>query len=638
MTLTQLTSPHLELTYRRDAFDSSESTGPTVAALSRAITTMQAARILVEGGLQAVRAASGAVVLFTEERQALRVVHSVGGMADEFGRESQRLLTSTRYPLVDAARLRRELWIATVPELTSLYPELAPGSGTQAWAVLPLMIEGVVLGAVGWGFSHGRPGGGFTKSERACLRALVRAGSDAVYRGGLYDFERRARASAEIARFETAARLEAVQRECDRLVTEQGLHNTAATLTQRRQGLLADATAILDSTADTHTAMGHVANLSLPLLGDWCEIGLLNVTNRLQMLARAHMGARNDRQARAAGWRCPQAGRPLSRRLLDGKPLLVSVLGEQSMPIRGIGSPELRRLREAGLRTVLFVPLHIHGRTLGLLAVGSTDGAKQYDEVDVALAAELGRRCAASVEYSQLLATAERATQAREDFLAATAHELRTPLSHIKGFVSTLRTTDTIWDSETHDDFLAEIEREADRLARLVETLLDISRIDSGGLDRATWSATRPAALVAVGVDRIRASLGEHALDIQVADDLPPVWVDASQVERVIANLLENAAKYSPPAAPIGVVGRVVGNTVSLRVEDSGLGIPPDHVERIFEPFFREPTDGYPSKPGTGLGLAICRSIVRAQNGRIWAEQRPGGGAAFVFTLPIAGS
>jgi signal transduction histidine kinase len=75
---------------------------------------------------------------------------------------------------------------------------------------------------------------------------------------------------------------------------------------------------------------------------------------------------------------------------------------------------------------------------------------------------------------------------------------------------------------------------------------------------------------------------------------------------------------------------------VGVRIEDRGLGIPPEHVERVFEPFFREPTAGYPAKPGTGLGLAICRSIVRAQQGRIWAEQRVGGGAAFVFTLPIA--
>ena len=107
-------------------------------------------------------------------------------------------------------------------------------------------------------------------------------------------------------------------------------------------------------------------------------------------------------------------------------------------------------------------------------------------------------------------------------------------------------------------------------------------------------------------------------------------------IERVIANLLDNAAKYSPPEEPIAIVARTSGKFVVVRVEDHGLGIPTQHMERIFDAFFREPTGPYPIKPGTGLGLAICRSIIRSHHGRIWAEQRPGGGAVFAFTLPTA--
>jgi two-component system sensor histidine kinase KdpD len=270
------------------------------------------------------------------------------------------------------------------------------------------------------------------------------------------------------------------------------------------------------------------------------------------------------------------------------------------------------------------------------VSFASGDTNRSYGEADVALGQRLGRRCAASIDYSRLYATALQAKQARDDFVAATSHELRTPLSHIKGFVSTLRTTEVVWEPALREDFLAEIEHEADRLARLVENLLDMSRIDAGGLNPAARTATSPNALVEGGVGLVRGSLGDHWLEIQLADNLPAVLVDASQVERVIANLLDNAAKYSPPGQPIGVSGRLVGDMVSLRIEDHGLGIPPEHVERIFEPFFREPSAGYPAKPGTGLGLAICRSIIRAHDGRIWAEQRVGGGAALVVTLPVA--
>lgn len=233
---------------------------------------------------------------------------------------------------------------------------------------------------------------------------------------------------------------------------------------------------------------------------------------------------------------------------------------------------------------------------------------------------------------------AERAKQAREEFVAATSHELRTPLSHIKGFVSTLRTADTMWDPNTREDFLAEIEQEADRLGLLVETLLDLSRIDLGGLDKMQRLPTFPVVLVAGGIDRVQPTLDDRPLDIQIPTDLPQVWADASYIERVIANLLDNAAKYSPPNEPIAIVASISGRFVLFRVEDRGLGIPLEHLDRIFEPFFREPTGPYPRKPGTGLGLAICRSIIRSHRGRIWAEQRPGGGAVLSFTLPIAAS
>jgi two-component system, OmpR family, sensor histidine kinase KdpD len=231
---------------------------------------------------------------------------------------------------------------------------------------------------------------------------------------------------------------------------------------------------------------------------------------------------------------------------------------------------------------------------------------------------------------------AREAVRMRDEFLAATSHELRTPLSHIKGFVSTLRKVDIVPDAATRADFLAEIEREADRLAQLVEDLLDVSRIDASASKPATRVVTSIVALVEGGLDRVRSSLEQHRVETLVAPDLPAVCVEASQIERVIANLLDNAAKYSPPASPVRVCARRLGSDIVVRVEDDGLGIPPEHFERIFEPYFREPAAGYPVKRGSGLGLSICRRIIAVHGGRIWAENRDEHGAAFSFTLPIA--
>ena len=221
-----------------------------------------------------------------------------------------------------------------------------------------------------------------------------------------------------------------------------------------------------------------------------------------------------------------------------------------------------------------------------------------------------------------------------DDVLAAAFHELRTPLSHIKGFVSALRQGDVEWDEATRADFLAEVEREADRLASLIGDLLDLSRLERGGLERAP---VRPAALVAGGLDRVRGLLADRPLELRVPPDLPPVWADAPQLERVLANLLENAAKYSPPGSPIAVsAAPLPGRRLELAVEDRGPGIPEPLLERVFDQFFRAPGPADHPVAGTGLGLSIARSIVLAHGGRIRAENRPDGGARLVISLPLS--
>jgi signal transduction histidine kinase len=606
--LGQLTTPQIDLHYVGEAVDGSVSVQRALGKLDRAVTPAQVARALVEGGVSSARATSGALVLLTDNRRELRVIYGTGD-ATECGDAGRRLPTTANVPLAEVVRSRRELWLTHPDDLVGRFPGAEPLADAASWAVLPLLVDNVILGAVGWSFRRR----GFTSHQCACLRVLAQAGGVALYRAGLFDAERRLRMQAELARHEV----------------------------MRRDRLMAEVSATLDATsdaADASASLARIAHLTLRILGEWCAIDVLDERGRVHRVAAAHVDPVKGQILRQAQQRSAGTGRKLPRGLSQGKPAVIATLNEGAARQAALGVRQARLLRQVGLRRVLVMPLRIHGHTFGTLSLASEDASRAYSSGDLVLADRIARRCAASLEYRRLHETAERASQAREDFVAATSHELRIPLSHIKGFVSTLRTTDTVWDAETRGDFLAEIEQEADRLARLVETLLDLSRIDSGGHDPTTRAATPPAALVEAGVDRVRPSLGDHPLHIQLADDLPPVCVDASQVERVLANLLDNAAKYSPPTEPIGVIGRLAGDAVAVRIEDRGLGIPPEHLERIFEPFFREPTGGYPAKPGTGLGLAICRGIIRSQGGRIWAEQRQGGGAAFVFTLPLAAS
>jgi two-component system, OmpR family, sensor histidine kinase KdpD len=225
--------------------------------------------------------------------------------------------------------------------------------------------------------------------------------------------------------------------------------------------------------------------------------------------------------------------------------------------------------------------------------------------------------------------------RATEEILAATAHDLRLPLSHIKGFVTSLRRTDVEWDDETRSEFMAEIDLETDRLAGLVESLLAVRAPDGSYTPGPDLTFVHPAAVVDGALHRVRGLIGDRRLRIDVPLNLPSVRIDASQMERVLANLLQNALKYSPPGTPIGVSARTTGDgELELSVEDEGPGIAVEDRERIFEPFFRKQTAQQSSVPGHGLGLAICQSIVLAHGGRMQVTDRPAGGARFSVFLP----
>jgi PAS domain S-box-containing protein len=227
--------------------------------------------------------------------------------------------------------------------------------------------------------------------------------------------------------------------------------------------------------------------------------------------------------------------------------------------------------------------------------------------------------------------------QLKANIISLVSHELRTPLSHIKGYASSLLQPDVSWDEATTRDFIASIERQADRLARLISDLLEISQLDAGGTSRLELEPVAPGALVERGLRQALPSADGHPLTSRVSDGLPPVLADTSHVERVLTNLIDNAAKYSPKGAPIVVDVARTGEMVTFAVADQGTGLTPEEQGHLFQRFYRSPRVKHRT-PGTGLGLAICREIVQAHGGKIWAESVEGEGSVFRFTLPIAPS
>ncbi|MBI3969949.1 MAG: HAMP domain-containing protein [Chloroflexi bacterium] len=254
---------------------------------------------------------------------------------------------------------------------------------------------------------------------------------------------------------------------------------------------------------------------------------------------------------------------------------------------------------------------------------------------------ERNRQLAAAAEENTRLARAVSRMEAqreldrlRAEFVSTVSHELRSPLGVIKGYVTTLLRDDITPDAATQHEFLDIVSEETDKLLGLIEQLLDASQLRAGALEL-TLRPTALAEVVARSVARAGAAAGAR-FALQVETPLPLVLADAQRIDQVLQNLLENAAKYSPPGRPIAVVAASseAGDTVVVRVIDQGDGIPQDERDTIFQPFARGTNALRRRAPGTGLGLAICKGIVETHGGRIWAESAPGRGSMFVFTLP----
>ena len=286
------------------------------------------------------------------------------------------------------------------------------------------------------------------------------------------------------------------------------------------------------------------------------------------------------------------------------------------------------------------VPIRVGDRRIG--AVLLVHPSEHFDSADDRLASAAATQIGLAEERDRLNKEAteaeilRRTDQLRAALLNAVSHDLRTPLATIMASAGSLRQQDVPWTEEDRQGFAAAIEEEAERLNRLVGNLLDLSRIEGGSL-RPQKSWYDIGLLVDDVLRRLAPVTAQHRVSVSVANDLPPVLLDSVEIGEVLYNLVENATKYSPQDTEISVEVRREGQSIRLIVADRGPGIPTAALPLLFDPFYRV-VDGKPHPQGLGLGLAIVKGLVEAHSGQVLAENRAGGGARFVLTLPIGGA
>lgn len=399
---------------------------------------------------------------------------------------------------------------------------------------------------------------------------------------------------------------------------------------ERALTFLIKASTALSSTLDHFEVTRRIAELVIPYLADWCAVDLVQEGRIVRQEVAASTAEKQAALHETFRRHPPEwsSAHPASRAMRLGRPILLSDLGRPSE--EGAYTEYLRHIEHLGARSMLAVPVRARGTILGAVTLFFADSGRHYGADDVALAEELARHVAIAEENARLFDEARRASRLRDEVLAVVAHDLRNPLSTIMTAANLIGRRSEAPERMAKPQEL--ISRSVHRMERLIDDLLDVAAIESGTL-RMQIAPLDPAAVVRGVCESFAARLAEREQVLTCdCEELPHLRGDADRLHQVLANLLGNAAKFSPDRAAVRVTAAAGKGTIHISVADEGPGIAADEVPHLFERFWQSTRT---RAGGAGLGLPIAKGIVDAHGGTLSVRTSPGHGTVFTVTLPI---
>jgi signal transduction histidine kinase/DNA-binding response OmpR family regulator len=411
----------------------------------------------------------------------------------------------------------------------------------------------------------------------------------------------------------------------------------------RQQRLLADASRLLaDASVDPERALANLAAAAVPAFADWCRIDLLDDSGVGKQVAGAfHPGpgeapapGRTSLQDLRASWTRARAVMASGQADLVPDLSAVAVAGAGGNGAGPLRETEQRSLAEAGVRGFLVVPLVAREKVLGALTLLRAGASPPFRDSDQHLARELASRAALALENARLYQLAERAAAAREELLAVVSHDLQNPLMAMLMKANLLQ---RLLPAEQADgrpgQTLEGILRAGKQMTGLLKLLMDATAIEKGSLT-VELRPCDPADLAREAIELLTPVAADRTirLTLEPVGGLPPVQADRDRVFQVLSNLLGNAIKYTGPGGQVTLRMSRADDRVGFSVADTGKGIEPEHLPRLFERYWQVDR----RREGLGLGLYISKGIVDAHGGSITVASTPGQGSTFAFTLPVA--
>lgn len=407
---------------------------------------------------------------------------------------------------------------------------------------------------------------------------------------------------------------------------------------------LAEGGALLASSLDYRQTLPALARLAVPHMADWCSIQLSNNDGGLERVAVAHADAHRIDAVREIERQYPADENDAVHRIVrTGVSEHVHEITDDMLAASARDAHHLELIRLLGLRSWMAVPILVDRRTIGVISFASSESGRLFEQRDVDIAEELGRRVGATIDNAQLFEMtqherrrAEEANRAKDELLGVTSHELRTPLNAILGWVRMLRSSPL--SEEKQARALETIERNAKIQVQLVEDLLDFNRVITGKL-RLSLAPVEPGGVIEAAVDVVRPAADAKNVRLQVLldPDAGTLNGDAERLQQIVWNLLSNAVKFTPKGGRVYVRMQREDSHVEIVVADTGVGIAPAFLPHVFQPFRQQDATITRAHGGLGLGLAIVKHLVELHGGSIEAQSDGlEKGASFVVRLPVS--